>query len=540
VCALRSDWLTDGWAGLRLLTALPRFLRHPIDPATAAARLRDRLARREASFLALARRTIFDQPGSPYRPLLRHAGCEAGDLARLVERDGLDGALGTLQRQGVYLTVEEFKGRRDVVRGSGTWRVDPRGFLNPALPGHLPGGSSGSRGAPMPVPMNLATVWDDAVDRLLIFDDLGGLDWRHAHWGVPGGFALAYLLECAALGGRSTAWFSQVDPATPALHPRYRWSARAIWLAGRLARVPQSLPRHAPTDEPGSLLEWIVETLKAGETPHVFTYASSAVRLCQRAADTGDSLRGLKLTLGGEPVTAARLALVEGSGAAVFKSFGTRECNAIGQGCLAPAAIDDYHVLGDRLAIVQPGEAGATGDLPPRALLLTSLLPTAPLMLLNVCLGDQAELADRACGCPLERRGWTAHVHTVRSYQKLTAAGMNFLDVDLIRILEQTLPQRFGGGPADYQLVEEEDRDGRSSLRLVIDPSVGALEPSEVIEVFLTALGGRSPTERVMELHWRGEALVRVERRAPHATSVGKIQHLHQSRAAEPIPRTQA
>jgi hypothetical protein len=535
-----GGWVAEGRAGVRLLAALPRFLRRPVDPGTAAARLRQRLERREASLLELAQRTIFANPRSPYRPLLRHAGCEAGDLTRLVNREGVEGALSTLHRQGVYLTVEEFKGRRPVVRGAATWQIDPVGFVNPSLPGHLPGNSSGSRGAPMPVPMNLATVRDDAVDRLLIFQDLGGLDWRQAHWGIPGGFALAYLLECAAFGARSTAWFSQVDPATPGLHPRYRWSARAMWLGGRLAGVPQPVPRYAPTDDPSSLLEWIRETRRAGETPHVFTYASSAVRLCQRAASAGVDLGGLKLTLGGEPITAARLALAEGSGAAVYKSFGTRECNAIGQGCLEPAAIDDFHLLRDRVAIVQPGPHHATAELPPSALLLTSLLPTAPLMLLNVCLGDQAQLVDRSCGCPLERRGWTGHVHTVRSYQKLTAAGMNFLDADLIRVLEQTLPARFGGGPADYQLVEEERADGRSSLRLVIDPSVGPLEPAEVADAFLTALGGRSPAERLMALHWRGEALVEVERRRPLVTSVGKIQHLHQSRAGGASARSHA
>jgi hypothetical protein len=42
-----------------------------------------------------------------------------------------------------------------------------------------------------------------------------------------------------------------------------------------------------------------------------------------------------------------------------------------------------------------------------------------------------------------------------------------------------------------------------------------------------------------MALHWRGEALVRVERRRPYTTGVGKIHHLHQTRAGAPAPRTQ-
>lgn len=63
-----------------------------------------------------------------------------------------------------------------------------------------------------------------------------------------------------------------------------------------------------------------------------------------------------------------------------------------------------------------------------------------------------------------ERLGWTLHLHGIRSVEKLTAAGMTFLDSDVIRVLEEVLPGRFGGGPTHYQLVEEEDaEDGRAS-----------------------------------------------------------------------------
>jgi hypothetical protein len=38
----------------------------------------------------------------------------------LVRRDGLEDALRALYRAGVYLTVDEFKGRRPIVRGGQT------------------------------------------------------------------------------------------------------------------------------------------------------------------------------------------------------------------------------------------------------------------------------------------------------------------------------------------------------------------------------------------------------------------------------------
>jgi hypothetical protein len=139
-------------------------------------------------------------------------------------------------------------------------------------------------------------------------------------------------------------------------------------------------------------------------------------------------------------------------------------------------------------------------------------------------------LGHRACGCPLERLGWMTQLRDVRSFEKLTAGGMTFLDVDVIRVLEEVLPARFGGGPTDYQLVEEELDDGRPSLRVFVHPTVGPLDDAAVADVFLASIGGGSGARRVMELHWRQANLVSVERRPPLSTASGKILHLHRAR----------
>src|SRR5436189_56000 len=111
--------------GARFFWNLPRFLRSPLSVEQAAAILRRRLAQRETDFLALIGRAVFRRPDHPYRQLLDLAGCEAGDLERLVRQEGVEGALGALYRNGVYLTVDELKGRQAAVRGSGRVEVDP-------------------------------------------------------------------------------------------------------------------------------------------------------------------------------------------------------------------------------------------------------------------------------------------------------------------------------------------------------------------------------------------------------------------------------
>ena len=113
--------------------------------------MRRRLERRADDFLALVRRTVYQHDPSPYRLLLRLAGCEFGDLEKLVTGEGLEGALRTLYRQGVYLTVDEYKGRRPAVRGSTTVAFEPQQLSNPLVASHIVQHTSGSRGRATPV-----------------------------------------------------------------------------------------------------------------------------------------------------------------------------------------------------------------------------------------------------------------------------------------------------------------------------------------------------------------------------------------------------
>ena len=109
---------------------------------------------------------------------------------------------------------------------------------------------------------------------------------------------------------------------------------------------------------------------------------------------------------------------------------------------------------------------------------------------------------------------------------------MTFLDADLVRVLEDTLPARFGGSPVDYQLVEEEGAGGTARLRLLVHPRVGPLDTVQVMSTFLEAIGGISNAERVMGLAWRAGDLPTVERLSPRSTASGKILHLHIQSAA--------
>jgi hypothetical protein len=520
LAALDAGLVGDLLATFRATCRLPAYLRNPLTPEQCRAIVRDRLDHRERDFLDLARRTIFAAPTSPYRSLLRLAGCEYGDLERMVRADGVEGALGALLRGDVYLTVDEFKGRQPVVRGSTTIACDPRRLRNPISVPHLWGSTSGSRGTSTRTPLDLACVRDWAVNMNLALDARGGAAWQRAVWGTPG---IIPLLWYSAPGIPVARWFIKVDPGALGRRSRLRWAIRVVRWTSRLARVSVPAPEYAPVDDPRGILEWMRTTLGDGRPLHLWSTPSSVVRLSHAAEREGVDLNGAHFTITGEPVTEACLAAIRRVRGDALPDYGSVDSGgSVTCGCLSPEAADDVHVFSDLNAVIQ-----ADGPPFPRdALLISSLRPTAPFVLLNVSMGDRATMTDRRCGCPMERLGWRTHLHTIRSYEKLTAGGVTFEDTDVIRILEEVLPARFGGGPRDYQLVEEQAGDGEPRLRLLMHPAIGSADPAAVAGVFLDAIAAGAEPRRHMAAEWRAAGLLRVEREAPRASGSGKILHL--------------
>jgi hypothetical protein len=373
---------------------------------------------------------------------------------------------------------------------------------------------------------------------MLTLEAQGGQDWPKAVWGVPGG-SLGNILRFSPFGAPPAAWFVLLDPATPGLHPRYRWSAGLAQAGAALGGASLPAPVFVPYSDPLPIVRWLVEVLRSGRVPHLELFVSSAVRLSEAACQADLSLRGARFQIIGEPTTAARLAAIRRSGAEAVPDYGSSEAGGpVGYGCLTPDQPDDNHVFQDLHALIQPGPEAPVGPLPSDALLLTSLRDSSPLVLLNLSMGDRGELLERECGCPIETLGWRTHLHSVRSFEKLTAAGMTFLQVDVVRVLEEVLPGRFGGGPTDYQLIETQDAsDGRPGLRLLVHPRVGELDPAEVADHFLEAIGAGSGAERVMGLVWRDAGLLHVSREPPRTTAGGKMQHIHVEQSGAAVTR---
>jgi hypothetical protein len=166
-------------------------------------------------------------------------------------------------------------------------------------------------------------------------------------------------------------------------------------------------------------------------------------------------------------------------------------------------------------------------DVTVEAFLLTSLLPSAPKVLFNMETGDFGVVTDRQCGCPLGSLGLTRHLHNIRGFDRLTSEGMNFFGSDLVRIIEEVLPDTFGGTSTDYQMVEEEDEQGHTRMNIIIGNGVGTLDNDMVIITVLAELSKGGDAQRMMAQVWSRAGTLRVVRDRPIITGSGKLLPLH-------------
>jgi hypothetical protein len=202
------------------------------------------------------------------------------------------------------------------------------------------------------------------------------------------------------------------------------------------------------------------------------------------------------------------------------------ETSFVGAPCSDSDRVDDVHLLTDKFAaLARPVRLGSERA---QELVLTSLLPATPKIMLNVESGDFAVMEERACDCPLGRLGFRHHLHGIASHAKLTGEGVTFFAPELFRLVDEVLPRQFGGDPTDGQLVETEDR-ALTRVLVVAHPRIGPLEEREVQRTVLAALAS-CPGGETMTRAWREAGTLRLVRREPLRTDSAKILPLHVQR----------
>jgi len=510
----------------RFARKLPSYLSQHDTPERGRAVLAERLERRGENLLAFVECAVYGHPASPYLPLLREAGCEPGDLRRLVGERGVEGALEALRDAGVRVRFEQFKGREPLVVAGREIPGGAAAFVNPLSRRHLETMSSGSTGARTRNPIDLDHKAARAVVSPAIKQAQGIL-------GVPRARIVGRLPESSGFGGALSGgrgggvadrWFTPVLSPPRRTELRFRVAHHFVVAMARLHGVRVPKPEPLPIGEVARVAEWAAETVARRGACLVHATPSMCLRIAIAARERGLDLSGVTFLGGGEPLTPAKARAIAATGARVFANYNMSEVGAIGVFCTRPVAVNEQHVMTDQLALVQAPRQ--VGDVEVDALLVTSLLSTAPKVLLNVETDDFGVVEHRRCGCPLDALGLHTHVRDVRSFKKLTAEGITLVGSDMERVLEQTLPERFGGSALDYQLAEREDEQGFTRLELRVGPAVGPVDEGEVLAVVRAALERASISADLAARLWNHTGTLRVVRAAPVVGARGKQQPL--------------
>lgn len=511
----------------RFATGLPAHLRRKLSRDEAEAIVRQRMSQRAANFLQIVEQGIVRHGNSPYRWLLDLADCHLEDLRGSIDQRGLEETLHLLRREGVFVTFEEQKGRQPIVRQGKELPVEPRDFDNPLTARQYETSSSGSTGAASRVGVDLEYLASRAPQNFLLELAFGYYDAPKAYYftGLPG-HGINSVLTRMVYGSYAQRWFDPIPPRANRTELPNRVANFVIPRLLRLGGAPVPVQETVELEDAYKVARWVAETLESEGRAVLCTHVSQAVRVCLAARERGWSLSGAIMTIGSEAPTPAKVRLIEEAGVVPIPVYHMNEIGPLGFGCVNPVDENDIHLLLDHLAAIQAPRNVPGFDVEVSPFLFTTLLPTAPKLFINFEGDDYGLLEERSCGCFWEQFGFTLHARDIRSYRKLTTEGMTMVGSDMEEILEQELPQRFGGSVLDYQMIEEEDGEGFTRLVLVVDPAVAIADEAEVTNFLLDRFGQLGGGFRLVEPMWRQAGTLRVRREKPRWTDAAKFMPL--------------
>jgi len=360
----------------RLALDLRIFLQNRITLEQSKRVLKERLRIREQNFITLVQKGIYQNPRNPFCRMLRAAGCEFGDIETMVNGNGIEPTLQKLLAEGVYLSWEEFKGKKDVVRGSSRFQFKQRDLDNPFIPGWYEGRSSGSRSGGTRTKFDLKNRLEKSYYRLPMLAASNAMDYPLGCWKEvpPSMNGISNVLEFWIAGKPIARWFSTVDERQVKSSLRDRLALRYILYGGRLWGAKLARPEYINLGDAHKISRWMADTRKQFGGCSLSSSVSSAIKVCHAAMEHELDIRGSNFFTGGEPLTEAKRRHIEASGASVIPEYAFSEVGRIGIGCSSGRAIDDLHLLSDSVALIQHQRRVEHIDLPVSTFLFTPLL----------------------------------------------------------------------------------------------------------------------------------------------------------------------
>ena len=483
------------------------------------------LQNRQERWLKTIRRGVFEVGPNPYREMFRIAGCTFQDLAGLVRSDGLESALAAVHGAGVFVTHDEFKGKTPIVRSGQTIPHEQDSFANPFVTGGLEAVSSGSRSSGTPTLHSLDFVMYRHVYQEM---EIREFELRDKALVIvqpvlPAISGLTSCLRLARFGCPPHEWFAPGGSLADSSH--YRGLTSLLIAAARLHGFKCPYPQHLAPNDFRRAAGWIADQRGRGLTPVARAFVSPAVRVAAAALEEGLDISGALFFVGGEALTDAKRQVIESAGCQAFPRYGISEVGAIGSACSQMGEGNCVHLFRDSVAVIEHRQVAPLSGMQVNALLFTTLLPTAPNLLINAGMDDAGVVGRASCDCHYSAAGLVDQISHISSFWKLTGQGVSLVGSQVLALLESELPRRFGGAPTDYQLVEQEGP-GQTQLVLRISPRAGVESTEAVRRVFLRnirSLYGGALASRL----WAHADAIEVIEAEPIATPGGKVLSLH-------------
>ncbi len=518
---------------------LSRLYRRPLDT-----NYRETIERyvknRESNFLAIAK-GVLANPRHPYSQLFEIAGCTFADLEAGVKRSGLEATLNALLKQGVYLTLDEFRCNTEIVRDGRHIPATMKDWDTSAAGGALEAHSSGSSsGKPQRTRYGLEYAKFGQAGGQLMIHEFGGPDGLAiiVFPILPTSTGISSCMGAARMGYHLERWFA-LGSSGRNLH--YKAITAALVARLRLAGAKIPFPSYLEQGDFSPVAEFIARRKREGVRSSIMGMVSSITRIAAAAIDLGVDIRGTLALVTGESLTDIKRELIEAAGIEVFPSYAASDFGGIGVPCRQMNTGDRVHVAMASIALVSRPLQDAWCDEPVDSLHITSLLSFAPRTLINVEIGDTGVIEPAICDCEFSKLGYNLQVRDIAAISKIKGQGYALRVPKIVELLEEGLALRFGGRPGDYQLAEVEGK-AQTEMVLRIHPRAKVQSPEEVLQYFLAECR-RAPGGSMTVLQWTESNGVRVEVVEPVLAASGKfraIRLLGSARRSAAIPDQKA
>jgi len=503
---------------LYCIRQLGRFMDKPILLAECKQYVEDNIQKREENFLYTVKELIYGNSNNPYRMLLDHAHIAFSDVQSMTKREGIEGTLQILKDEGVYVTFEEFKGRKITKRNGREFCFTQRDFRNEfnGILGKVYSGTS--QGSGTVINWGYEYLLNRTIHEMIMFDMYGCMEYPFAVWyPVFPSHLILYAMRLRKMRVALSMWYTPVTFPVP----RQLWDFFDLYMYK--TKVFHNVPlKYVPLDSPYPIAEWAASMIKQYGKCSVSAFSSGAVRICLAAKEKGLSISGTVFFVAGEPLTKQKREEIEGCGCKVVNAYYFSEGGFAGCSCISQSSVaDEIHFFKDSFAIIQHKRNVAGYENAVDAFLVTSFYRDCPILMLNLENGDYGTIKQVDCAYKYDDAS-RQHIMNIRSFEKLTTEGVTFYINDFIPIIEECFPRKFGGSSIDYQLVEGVDKKGLSQLTVYIHPDIVGIDDREVKSTLYRNISTNINRDTRLKM-WKQIEALRIKREIPLTTVRGKI-----------------